>query len=53
MGDAARDDIKSWNPVASEIRPDPATSGVYGRRYSVFRELYPLTKDLMRRLEGD
>ena len=51
VGDVERDDIKRWNPVASEIRPDAATSGVYGRRYSVFRELYALTKDLMRRLE--
>ena len=51
VGDAKLSDIKNWNPIASEIRADPATADIYQRRYGVFRDLYPRTKDLMRRLE--
>lgn len=48
VGDARREDIRAWNPVAYEIAPDPANAELYGRQYGVFRELYPRTKDLMR-----
>ncbi|HTJ58494.1 MAG TPA: FGGY-family carbohydrate kinase [Devosiaceae bacterium] len=51
IGDASLGDIARWNPVATEIRPDPATAEVYARRYAVFRDLYPRTRDLMARLE--
>lgn len=50
MGDARRNDIIGWNPVAREIRPDPGTAEVYHRRYEVFRALYPRTRDLMHQL---
>jgi xylulokinase len=51
VGDVKRADIKDWNPVASEILADPANAEVYERQYSVFRDLYPRTRDLMRRLD--
>jgi len=51
VGDVSRDDIRRWNPVGSEIRPDPATANVYARRHEVFRELYPRLKDVMRKLD--
>lgn len=50
VGDVRRDDILSWNPIASEITPEPAD--VYRRGYRVFRGLYDRTKDLMREIEG-
>ena len=50
VGDVQREDIRTWNPVASEIEPNPAE--VYGRQYRVFRELYSRNKDLMRQVEG-
>jgi len=51
IGDVKREDIQEWNPVASEISADPAHAEVYARQYSVFRDLYPRTRDLMRRLD--
>ena len=50
IGDVRRDEIRNWNPVASEIVPEP--SEVYRRQYEVFRELYARNKDLMRQVEG-
>jgi xylulokinase len=47
VGDARREDIRTWNPVAREIVPDAAVEPVYERTYRTFRELYPRTKDLM------
>ena len=52
IGDVRREDIRTWNPVASEIVADPATAPVYGRQYAVFKDIYARTHDLMRRLEG-
>jgi xylulokinase len=49
VGDVQRSDIATWNPVAREIRPDYAFQEIYARQYQKFRELYPLTKELMRR----
>jgi xylulokinase len=51
VGDVRQDDIRTWNPVASEVVPDPATAGVYGRQYAVFKDIYARTHDLMRRLD--
>jgi xylulokinase len=51
LGDVGRTDILAWNPVASEIAADPAHRQVYDRQFAVFRDLYPRTKDLMRRLD--
>ncbi|HHY50629.1 MAG TPA: FGGY-family carbohydrate kinase [Alphaproteobacteria bacterium] len=48
VGDARPADITQWNPVASEIVPDPALRPLYERTYRTFRELYPRTRDLMR-----
>lgn len=47
VGDARPDDIDHWNPVVREIAPHPARVAVYGKLYSIFRELYPRTRDLM------
>ena len=50
VGDVRREDIRMWNPVASEIVPD--ASAVYQRQYGIYKELYNRTKDLMREVEG-
>lgn len=50
VGDVKRADIRSWNPVASEIAPEP--SEVYRRQYGVYRKIYERTKDLMQEVEG-
>jgi xylulokinase len=50
VGDVSRQAIKSWNPAASRLEPEPANAGVYRQRYEVFRELYVRTKDLTARL---
>lgn len=51
VGDVRQDDIRTWNPVASEVVPEAATAGVYARQYAVFKDIYARTHDLMRRLE--
>ena len=50
IGDARPGDIRTWNPIEREISPDAGLSGLYDRRYRVFRELYERNKDLMRGL---
>jgi xylulokinase len=50
VGDVRREDIRAWNPVASEIVP--SASEVYRRQYDVYRGIYEHTKDLMREVEG-
>ena len=52
LGDVAPGNIRDWNPVAAEITPNPESAEIYERQYSVFRDLYPRTRDLMRRLDG-
>ena len=52
VGDARKEDIRTWNPVASEIVTNPATSAVYDRQYEIFKDIYSRTHDLMRRLDG-
>ncbi len=48
VGDVRRGDIRTWNPIASRIDPNP--SDIYRKQYSVFRELYERTSDLMKGL---
>jgi len=52
VGEARRDAIKAWNPIETHIAPNPANLDIYRRRYAVFRELYPRTRELMARLDG-
>ena len=52
VGDVQRTDIGDWNPVTGEVAADPENAAVYTDRYAVFRELYPRTRDLMRRLDA-
>ncbi|MCR4281917.1 MAG: FGGY-family carbohydrate kinase [Bauldia sp.] len=52
VGDVRRGDIAAWNPTASEFVPDAGNADVYDRQYAVFRDIYPRTRDLMRRLDG-
>jgi xylulokinase len=52
VGDVKRDAIRTWNPVATTIKPDPGQAAVYGRHYAIFKDLYRQTKDLMLRIEG-
>jgi xylulokinase len=47
VGDVSREAIKTWNPPASRIEPDPANAALYRRRYDLFRAFYGCTKDLM------
>ena len=48
IGDVKREDIRAWNPVASEIKPN--RSDVYDRQYRIYRSIYDRTKDLMREI---
>jgi xylulokinase len=48
VGDVKPADIRTWNPVASEIVPNAALKPVYDKTYHTFRELYPRTRDLMK-----
>jgi xylulokinase len=50
VGDVKREDVREWNPIASEIAPKP--SEVYRRQYGIYRSLYERTKELMREIEG-
>ena len=50
VGDVKREDIRRWNPAASEIAPQP--SETYRRQYRIYRGIYDRTKDLMREIEG-
>jgi xylulokinase len=50
IGDVTKEAIEVWNPPVARIQPDPTTSEIYRRRYGVFREFYPRTRDLMARL---
>ena len=50
MGDVRREDIRSWNPVASEIAPRVENAAVYRRQYAIYRGLYERTKGLMAEL---
>ncbi|HWT30211.1 MAG TPA: FGGY-family carbohydrate kinase, partial [Propylenella sp.] len=50
VGDVRLADIDSWNPVASEIVPNP--SEAYRRQYALYREIYSRTSDLMRQLDA-
>jgi xylulokinase len=50
VGEVKREDIRTWNPVATTI--EPQASEIYERQYGVFRELYGRNADLMKRLDG-
>ncbi len=51
IGDAQRQDIATWNPVASKIQANPKTAGIYNKQYRVFREIYTRNRDLMKSLD--
>ncbi len=40
VGDARPGDMARWNPVTTEIRPNPANLGIYDTLYRRFRGLY-------------
>ena len=51
--------IGDWNPVSEVIEPDPSTRELYDALYSLYRELYPETREqihalasLQTKLEG-
>jgi len=44
LGEAKPDDMRHWNPVISEIRPDAVKRGLYDSQYKTFRGLYQATK---------
>ncbi len=50
VGDARLEDIKTWNPVASEFIANTEHAEIYRKHYGVFRELYERNRDLMKEL---
>ena len=52
MGDVERRTILEWNPVVGEITPRSANAEVYGRQFTIYKDLYRNTKQLMARLAG-
>jgi xylulokinase len=42
----AEPDIQLWNPRATVVSPDPATSDRYTALYELYRELYPATRTI-------
>ncbi len=44
VGDVAPGDMAHWNPVVSEVVPDPSTRAVYDRLYARFRGTYEAVK---------
>jgi xylulokinase len=48
-----RPDIAAWNPAESVVRPDPATAGVYDRRFTQYRILYESTTAVTHALAHD
>ena len=47
VGDVQREAIKRWNPVVSEVKPNPTLRDLYDRQHRIFHELYPRTKPLL------
>jgi xylulokinase len=52
VGDAERNAILEWNPVAGEISPQPANAEMYRRQFAIYKDLYRATRHLMARLPG-
>jgi xylulokinase len=52
MGDVERKTILEWNPVVGEITTRSANAEVYGRQFTIYKDLYRNTKQLMARLAG-
>jgi xylulokinase len=50
VGDAQPQDIKNWNPVASEFIANTEHAEIYRNHYAVFRNLYERNRDLMKEL---
>ena len=50
VGDARPQDIKKWNPVASEFTANKENAEIYRKQYGIFRSLYERNRDLMREL---
>jgi xylulokinase len=50
VGDAQPQDIKKWNPVASEFIANTEHAEIYRKHYRVFRNLYERNRDLMKLL---
>ena len=44
VGDAKPGDMALWNPVTTEIRPDPAKREIYDRLYARFRGIHEAVK---------
>ncbi|MHA7292400.1 FGGY-family carbohydrate kinase [Arthrobacter sp. HLT1-21] len=43
-------DIRSWNPTARVIVPNPAVRDNYDELYSLYRDLYPATREITHHL---
>jgi xylulokinase len=51
LGNTKPQDIKTWNPVASEFVANSEHAEIYRKHYDVFRKLYDRNRDLMKVLD--
>ena len=52
IGELKKDDINKWNELEYEIIADKRNRAIYDKGYSLFRDLYENTKDLMKKLNN-
>ncbi|MFI5955564.1 FGGY-family carbohydrate kinase [Cryptosporangium sp. NPDC051539] len=52
LGTGLVTDAGSWNPIASEVHPDPDAAGTYDERYRLYRDLYGATRATAHALAG-
>ena len=43
-------DVDNWNPVTTIVEPDAGRYAIYNEYYSIYRQLYPATRDLVHQL---
>jgi len=43
-------DVANWNPIASIVEPDAGRHTAYNECYTIYRQLYPATRDLVHQL---
>ena len=52
VGEIKKDEINSWNEIEYEIKSNIENKEVYKKGYSLFRELYENTKDIMKKMDN-
>jgi xylulokinase len=51
IGESA--DLTRWNPLSATIEPHPESTATYERFYTLYRELYPETRQIAHALAGE